>query len=78
MSNYYEPVRASDELAGLRKRQSALMAILEDGFDQEIYRRLNLINHKIEVAQSREQGLWNKEHVELVSVPGRMKTKLRD
>ncbi|MCX7100090.1 MAG: hypothetical protein NTX38_00980 [Methylobacter sp.] len=42
----------------LDKRQAELIAQLAKGFDNDTFRKLNVVNHNIEVAASRLKGEW--------------------
>jgi len=45
----------------LHQRQKELKKLLEYGFDPGLYRRLNIINHSINVTNERIDGTWNRE-----------------
>lgn len=42
----------------LRIEQAGLVAALELGFSDDVYRKLSIINHRIEVATIRHRGDW--------------------
>jgi len=42
----------------LEAKQSNLLAQLSKGFNNDIYRQLNVVNHNIEVVESRLKGEW--------------------
>ncbi len=48
----------SAKLDTLRAEQGELVAILKLGFDNEVFRKLNIVNHRIEVATIRHKGDW--------------------
>jgi hypothetical protein len=50
----------SFHLDKLRKEQETLLDKLNKGFDNETFKSLNIINHRIEVAESRSNGEWLK------------------
>ena len=46
------------KLETLRIEQAGLVAALELGFNNDDYRKLSIINHRIEVATIRHRGDW--------------------
>jgi hypothetical protein len=56
-----EPTAMERKLEKLYKCQAKLTAKLEEQFDNETYRKLNLVNYHIEVAKQRNKGKWYNE-----------------
>ena len=48
----------TSKLEGLRIEQAQLVETLAKGFDNEVYRKLSVANHRIEVATLRRKGIW--------------------
>lgn len=48
----------TSKLSDLRIEQHRLTELLAKGFDNEVYRKLSLVNHSIEVADIRRKGIW--------------------
>ena len=46
------------KLASFRKDQAELVASIAVKFDNDQYRKLSIVNHRIEVAESRLKGEW--------------------
>jgi len=42
----------------LEAKQKELIAQLAKGFDNDLFRKLNVVNHNLEVAESRKKGEW--------------------
>lgn len=48
----------TSKLQTLRDQQAELTEKLKAGFNTDIYRKLNIVNHSIEVATVRRKGDW--------------------
>ena len=42
----------------LEEKQKELIAQLAMGFDNDLFRKLNVVNHNLQVAESRKKGEW--------------------
>ena len=50
--------KMSLRLSDLRQEQEELTEKLKEGYDNDTYRQLSIINHSIEVATVRKKGEW--------------------
>lgn len=51
--------KLEDKLAALKVRRAELCDLLHRDYSQEVFRELNIVEHKITVTEARLQGYWN-------------------
>ena len=67
-------VEMDQKLRVLRAKEAELSENLSTGYNEDVFRQLNIIRHRIEVSEIRREGWWlNGDYPGLTPLPVRFK-----